>query len=91
MEKRVRDMLDDQTHLYGIKSHVSSNVTSLMSSIDRPGGMSLEDCSLLHRRFYNSEFYEDYENYDVTFGTPGLSRKCIFPTDFAFHQIKNLN
>ena len=88
MEKRVRDMLDDQTHLYGITSHVSNQRNQLDVSIDRPGGMSLEDCSLLHREFYNSEFYEDYENYDVTFGTPGLSRKCIFPTDFVFHQDK---
>ena len=88
MEKRVRGLLDDQTHFYGIKSHLSNERSQLDISVDRPGGMSLEECSLLHREFYNSDFYVDYEDYDVTFGTPGLSRKCVFPTDFIFHQDK---
>ena len=88
MEKRVRDLLDDQIHLYGIKSSLSNERNQLDISVDRPGGMSLEECSLLHREFFNSDFYEDYEDYDVTFGTPGLSRKCIFPIDFIFHQDK---
>ena len=88
MEKRVRELLDDQTHLYGIKSNISNERKQLDVSVDRPGGMSLEECSLIHRQFYNSDFYQEYEDYDVSFGTPGLSRKCIFPTDFIFHKEK---
>lgn len=88
MEKRVRELLDDQTHLYGIKSHLSNDRNQVDVAVDRPGGMSLEECSLLHREFYKSDFYIDYEDYDVTFGTPGISRKCVFPTDFIFHQDK---
>ena len=88
MEKRVRDLIDDQTHLYGIKSNTTSDRKQLDISVDRPGGMSLEECSYLHREFYNRDFYVDYEDFDVTFGTPGVNRKCVFPVDFVFHKDK---
>ena len=91
MEKRVRDLLDDQIHLYGIKSSLSNERNQLDISVDRPGGMSLEECSLLHREFYNSDFYEDYEDYDVTFGTPALV-ESVFSQQISFSiKIKNLN
>ena len=88
MENRVQEILDEQTHLYGIKVTSSGERKLLDVSVDRCGGMSLDECSELHRKFYNSDFYCDYEEFDVTFGTPGLSRKCHFPVDFRFHKDK---
>jgi len=88
METRVHEILDKHTHLYGIKVTSSGERRLLDVSVDKYGGMSLDECSELHRKFYNSDFYSDYEEYDVTFGTPGLGRKCLFPTDFHFHDDK---
>lgn len=86
MENRVRELLDEHTHLYGIKVTASGERRQVDVSVDKPGGMSLDECSELHRRFYHSDFYCEYETYDVTFGTPGIARKCDFPVDFQFHS-----
>tara|TARA_Y100000589_G_scaffold146593_1_gene140244 strand:- start:514 stop:981 length:468 start_codon:yes stop_codon:yes gene_type:complete len=88
MEKRIKDLIDDQTHLYCIKSNTVGDRKQLDVSVDRSGGMSLDECSFLHREFFNSEFYADYEDFDVTFGTPGANRKCTFPVDFVLHNDK---
>jgi ribosome maturation factor RimP len=68
---------------------VNRNEGSVDIFIDCSGGLGIEECTAIHRSFMK-ELSDDatLDDYTISFSTPGLGRKCVYPQDFLFYPEK---
>jgi len=92
VEKDLEAILNDGYHLYGVKVSKSGKSPTIDVYIDCADGLNLDDCSKLHRSFKELDEERDggplYDDFQVTFSSPGIERDLIFPVDFQFHNDK---
>lgn len=85
IEKVLEGILEPGVVIYSVRVSHKEPSREIEILIDRPGGLNLEQCANIHREFSRKTNDSLFDTYQVTFGTPGLDRNCIYPQDFQFH------
>ncbi|MCO4781499.1 MAG: hypothetical protein KC646_04190 [Candidatus Cloacimonetes bacterium] len=82
----LESFLDSDIHLYSIK--ISAKTQTIDIFLDKEGGLNLDEFTIIHKEFMSHVADTDFDNYIISFSTPGLSRKCCYPQDFLFYKDK---
>lgn len=88
IEKVLGEILNSGLILHSLRVSHKDPSREIEILIDKPGGINLEQCAQIHREFIRRTDGTLFDTYQVTFGTPGIDRDCIFPQDFQFHHDK---
>lgn len=86
--KYLTPVLPEHIHLYEVKVKGGQGNTEIEVLIDCAGGLQVDECSSIHKAFRN-ESEETFDDYNIMFSTPGLTRKCTYPQDFLFYPEKD--
>jgi ribosome maturation factor RimP len=87
IEILLAKVLGQEMALYDVRLRHGAD-PSVEILVDQHGGMNLEECARLHRKFAKESEGTAVDDYSVSFCTPGVDRNCIFPQDFLFYGDK---
>ena len=82
----LEGFLDEKIHIYNIK--ISLKTQNIEIYLDQENGLTLDQFTKIHKEFMSNVADSDFDNYIISFSTPGLSRKCCYPQDFLFYKDK---
>lgn len=82
----LEGFLDSDIHLYSIK--ISPKTQTIDIFLDKEGGLNLDEFTVIHKEFMSHVADTQFDEYIISFSTPGLSRKCSYPQDFLFYKDK---
>jgi len=86
IENILSRILSPGVVVYSIRlSHKEPN-REIEIFLDQAGGLTLDACAEIHKNFARCSDGTSIDSYQVSFGTPGLDRDCIYPQDFQLHQ-----
>ena len=72
-------------HLYSVQVVNRPNQKTVEVFLDKAGGLTVDDCSAIHRKFLKSCNEAVWDDFDISFSSPGIERDCQFPVDFLFY------
>jgi len=91
VEEILKDILDPQTFIYNIRIRHKSPDPEIEIQLDQMGGLNLQECAQIHRKFSKSTDASIFDDYQISFSTPGIDRRCVYPHDFLLHQDRNFH
>lgn len=83
----LESFLDESIYIYTIK--ISQKTQTIDIFLDQENGLNLDEFTKIHKEFMSNVADSDFDNYIISFSTPGLSRKCCYPQDFLFYKDKS--
>lgn len=78
-------LLGTGVHLYSIHVVNSPKQKTVEVFLDKAGGLTVDDCSSIYRKFLKNCPEAVWDDFDISFSSPGIGRDCQFPVDFLFY------
>lgn len=90
-KETVKGIIDEYlkgSEIFPVSIKVSSS-NSITVTVDRKGGISIDDCVAIHR-FIESRLDRDAEDYDLQVSSPGLDSPFVVPEQYYKNEGKKV-